>query len=381
MKGRVCARCVMDDSDRDIQFDGDGVCNHCHYYGQVALRYLRTGDGGRAELDAIAAQMRSGGRGSDYDCVIGVSGGVDSTFVAHYVSRVLHLRPLAVHLDNGWDSELAVHNIEKTLKVLGIDLVTHVLDWEEFRDLQRSFLKASVPDAEIPTDHAIAAVLYSTALERGIPYVISGSNVATEGIMPAGWTYGVWDWRYIHAVHDRFGSVPLRTYPHYSLARILWYGRRGKLRTVRLLDYIPYRKTEALELLQSELGWVYYGGKHYESIYTRFFQGSILPRKFGIDKRRAHLSALICSGQMSRDQALCELQVPPYASSDLEEQDREYAIKKLDLTEEEFEAIMAAPVRTSSDFPTSRRQLALLVRLARIGKRLGLLSGRSDVGL
>jgi N-acetyl sugar amidotransferase len=347
----VCTRCVMDTSDPEIRFDEQGVCNHCHGYEALAAREVRTGQTGKEALLRIVDRIKAHGQGKQYDCVMGISGGVDSTYLA-YTAKQLGLRPLAVHMDNGWDSELAVSNIEKVLKTLSIDLYTEVLDWEEFRDLQLAFLKASVSDAEIPTDHAIGASIYRVASERGIRYILSGENVVTEGVLPGSWTYGVWDWKYIRAVHQRFGTVPLRTFPHYSLVDLSYYRAARLLRTFCPLNFLPYVKSEAMRVLQHDLGWKYYGGKHYESIYTRFFQGYILPRKFGIDKRKAHLSTLICSGQITRDAAVTELSCQSY-SPELQRQDHEYVTKKLGLRAEEFAAIMALPIRTHRDFPNS----------------------------
>lgn len=345
----------MDQSDPSIAFDANGVCSHCHRYEATAARVLRTGEEGRRELERQVDRIKAAARGRRYDCVMGVSGGVDSTYVA-YVARQLGLRPLAVHMDNGWDSELAVKNIERVLKHLGIDLYTEVLDWHEFRNLQLSFLKASVSDAEIPTDHAIGAVIYRVATQHGISCILSGSNVVTEGILPGTWTYGIWDFRYIKGVHDRFGTVPLRTFPRYTLPRLFYYTSVRKIRTVRPLNYLPYVKEDVMHVLEHDLGWRYYGGKHYESIYTRFFQGYILPRKFAIDKRKAHLSTLINSGQVTREAAVAEIADNTYGER-LQGEDRDYVIKKLGLSPAEFDAIMALPVRTHADYPNSEARL------------------------
>jgi len=207
-----------------------------------------------------------------YDCIIGVSGGVDSSYVA-YVVRQLGLRPLAVHLDNGWDSELAVSNIKNFLNKLDIDLYTHVLDWEEFKQLQIAFLEASTPDSEVPTDHAIMAVLYKEAAKRNIQYIILGVNTVTEAIHAPRWSYGHNDWRYIKSVNRLFGKIKLKRFPHFSLFNLIYYSIIKRIKIVRILDFVNYKKQEAMRILQDELYWKPYGGKHYESIYTRFFQG------------------------------------------------------------------------------------------------------------
>ena len=255
-----------------------------------------------------------------------------------------------MHLDNGWDSELAVKNIEQTLKRLDIDLYTHVLDWEEFRDLQLSFLKASTPDSEIPSDHAIFALVRQMAKKIGVRYIISGLNVRTESHHVSAWSQGHNDWKYISSIQKQFGTASLKTYPHYDFLTFQHY--RLTQKWIDILNYLDYVKSEAMSIIEQEIGWKYYGGKHYESIYTRFFQGYILPVKFGFDKRRTHLSSLICSGEITREAALAELQGPTYPPA-MQEEDREYVVKKLGLTDEQFEAIMNLPKKTYWDYPSS----------------------------
>ena len=372
---QICVRCIMDTSDPEIRFDDEGVCSHCRNFAELQRRLVPPAE--RAgELARLTDEIKRRGRGHDYDCVIGLSGGVDSTYVAHVVVRQLGLRPLAVHLDNGWNSELAVRNIEQTVRKLNVDLHTHVLDWEEFRDLQVAFLRASVPDGEIPTDHAIGAVLLETAVRRGITTLISGSNIATEGIMPGTWTYGVSDWRYISAVHRRFGKRRLRSFPHYTFLQYGYYLAARGLRSVRLLDYLEYDKACAMETISRELGWRYYGGKHYESIYTRFFQGYLLPRKFGIDKRRAHLSTLINAGQMDRERALELMEEPTYPEAE-QKADLEYVTKKLGLTLAEFDEIMCTPPRSHHDYPNSEARRKRIWWAVDLGKRMRIVPQRN----
>lgn len=350
---RICTRCLMDTSDPNIVFDEQGVCNHCHDHDRLMTQRVLTGEAGSLYLQKLADEMKRAGRGKPYDCLIGVSGGVDSTYVA-YVVKSLGLRPLAVHMDNGWDSELAVKNIEEALKRLNIDLYTEVLDWEEFKDLQVAFLKASTPDSEIPSDHAIWAVLGNMADKLKVKYIVSGFNVRTETHLPRAWSQGHFDWRYIRSVHKRFGHGRLKTFPHIGF--FAYYRRLLTQRRVDILNYIDYDKAEAMKILEKELGWRYYGGKHYESIYTRFYQGYILPVKFGYDKRRCHLSSLICSGELTREAALKELEKPTYSPA-MQEEDREYVVKKLGLTDDEFEGILAAPKKTIWDYPSYTRML------------------------
>ena len=232
---------------------------------------------------------------------------------------------------------------------MGIDLYTHVLDWEEFKDLQVAFLKASTPDSEIPSDHAISALLANMAEKSGVKYIISGANVRTETHLPSAWSQGHLDWKYINSVHRKFGKINLKSFPHQDL--ITLYRRRLSQRTVNILDYLDYKKQSAMQLLQQKLGWKYYGGKHYESIYTRFYQGYILPTKFGYDKRRTHLSSLICSREITREDAFKELDQPTYSPT-MQEEDREYVIKKLGLTDDGFEAIMKADKKSYWDYPS-----------------------------
>lgn len=349
---RICTRCLMDTSDPEIQFDEHGVCNHCHDHDRQVRQRVLKGEAGLSYLAKLTEQIKREGQGKPYDCVMGVSGGVDSTYVAYMAKTKFNLRPLAVHLDNGWDSELAVKNIEETLKRLGIDLYTNVLNWEEFRDLQLAFLKASTPDSEISSDHAIAAVLSDMAEKLKVRYILSGANVQTETHLPRAWSQGHSDWKYIRSVHKLFGRGELRTFPHQNL--LTYYRRLLTLRRVDILDYLDYNKQEAMQLLERELGWKYYGGKHHESIYTRFYQGYILPAKFGYDKRRSHLSSQICSGEITRDAALVELQKPTYAPA-MQEEDREYVAKKLGVSDSEFDAIMNLPRKSFADYPSYGR--------------------------
>lgn len=343
---RQCVQCVMDTTDPGISFDELGICNHCRTWATASAEKVVKAKRGQRELESLATAIRRAGRKKKFDCILGVSGGVDSTYAALVIKK-LELRPLAVHFDNGWNSELANKNIEFMVKKLGFELYTYVVNWEEFRNLQVSFLKASTPDSEIPTDHAVHSLLYLMARKFGIRYIISGENINTETHLPSGWSQGHWDWKYIKSVQKRFGSVPLKTMPHLSLVKLQAYQLYYKW--IDVLNYVDYNKFVAMAVLAKELGWQYYGGKHYESIYTRFYQGFILPRKFGFDKRKSHLSSAICSGQISRAEALRELQTPTYAT-ELQKQDRQYVIKKLKLTDAEFEEIMRAPPKSMFDY-------------------------------
>lgn len=366
-----CKRCVMSSvADPDISFDADGVCSHCQRYDKLRDTRVASPETRDQEFKSLIERIKRDGKGKEYDCLVGVSGGVDSTYVA-YLAKTHGLRPLAVHYDNGWDSELAVKNIELVLTRLNIDLVTFVVDWEEFRDLQLSFLKASVPDGEIPTDHGIDALVWRQASKYGIRYILSGMNFATEAISVPSWAYGHSDWKYIRGVHKKFGSQKLKSFPHFSFAYLFYVNIIRRIRIVSLLNYIDYNKSETKEFLTKELGWMDYGGKHFESIYTRFFQGVILPQKFGIDKRIGHFSDLINAGQISRADAVEGLSTPTYDPS-IQSQDRIYVIKKLGLTVSQFEELMTRPIKTFRDYPNSYSFVQLLRNTINILRRFGL---------
>ena len=359
----VCTRCVMDTSDPDIRVDSAGGCNHCRFAEQVLPTVQWTDAASETALAAIAARIRAAAKGKEYDSIIGLSGGVDSSYTALVAHRI-GLRPLAVHLDNGWDSELAVENIQRIVEHCGFDLYTHVIDWREFRDLQRAFLQASVVDIEMLTDHAILAACVRLAREHGLRYLLSGSNVATEHGLPERWMWPKQDWTNIAAIHEAYGEVPLKTFPHLSTMRWLALRVTRQIRVVPLLDYIPYRRNEASATLIRDVGWREYGGKHHESLFTKFYQGSILPTKFGIDKRRAHLSDRIRNGELTRAEAVEQLKAPLY---DEEERrvESDYVRKKLGYDEAEWAAIMSAPPRSHAEFASDRRIIGPIKAVAR----------------
>lgn len=348
---QICSHCILDTTDDpNIRFDENGVCNHCHFYQVQEKKYILPQEVREKKLAEIVEQMKREGKNKEYDCVMGVSGGVDSTYAA-YITKQLGLRALVIHLDNGWNSELAVKNIENIVQRLNYDLYTHVIDWEEFKDLQLSFLKASVVDIELLTDHAISACLLQEAKKRKIKFIISGVNMATEGVLPSHWTHRKMDLLNIISIHKKFGKIPLKTFPQLSFLDAIYCNNILKIQSVPILNYVPYIKTDAKKKISDELGWRDYGGKHYESIFTRFYQGYILPVKFHIDKRKAHLSSLVCSGQITRTQSLNDMQLPNYDSQLLKE-DKQFVIKKFGLTEKEFEQIMALPIKKHLDYPS-----------------------------
>ena len=346
-----CAISVMDTiADPNISFDEKGICNYYYEYQQKEEWFVPKKDEAATKLAQTIQDIKNAGAGKKYDCITGISGGVDSTYLC-MKAKELGLRPLIVHFDNGWNSELAVKNIEQIIAKLGFDLFTLVVDWNEFKDLQLAYLKASVVDIEALTDHAIAGTLYKIAAENNIRYILSGYNIVTEGVLPSYWVFNKSDNANIKDIHKKYGTRPLKTYPLFGLKERKYFAGVKKIETVNLLNYMPYNKAAVKQIIASELGWRDYGGKHYESVFTRFYQGYILPVKFSIDKRKAHLSNLIFSGQLSKQQVLDELSTPIIDDKQLQE-DYEYVLKKLNLSQQDFENILQEPRREHTDFAT-----------------------------
>jgi N-acetyl sugar amidotransferase len=341
---KQCSKCVLDTTSTKIEFDENGVCNYCHAFEKQMKKFIRIDPVvKKRNLDQTINYIKRVGKGRKYDCILGLSGGVDSTYMA-YLAMKLGLRPMAVHFDNGWNSELAVKNIENIVSKLGLDLKTYVINWQEFKELQLAYLKASVVDIEVPTDQLIFAALHKIARENGIKYILSGANIVTEYGVPFDWAYrNKQDQTNLLNIYRKFGrGLKLTSLPKFDFYNRFIYEKIYGIQTVSLLNYVDYNKEEVKKLIINELSWKDYGGKHYESIFTRFYQGYILPVKFNVDKRKAHLSALICSGQTTKDAALKELNMNSY-TKEIQEDDRKFVIKKLDLTEEEFQEIMKTP--------------------------------------
>jgi N-acetyl sugar amidotransferase len=348
----------MDTADPDIIFDENSFCNHC----TDALKKLKSyplnlnSKEKERELQKIVERIKESGKNKDYDCIVGVSGGVDSSYVLYLVKN-LGLRPLAVHLDNGWNTELSDNNRKKILEKLDIKLHTVTVDWAEFKDLQLSFLKSSTPDLEIPTDHAINAVLNDIALKYKIKYIISGANTITESIGVSKWSYGHHDWRYIKLIQKKFGLKKLKTYAHSTYFKMFYRQVVQKINMIPIINYIPeYNKKKVISLLEKEFGWTNYPTKHGESIYTFFIQSYILPVKFNYDKRKMHLSNLICAGQITRKEALALLKKPLFTESELKEM-KKYVCNKLDITIDEFESFMKLPKKSFYDYPSYETDL------------------------
>lgn len=337
---RQCEVTVMDNiADPDIHFDNEGVCNYVHEY----HKDLRDNVPEFPEpiLSQLIDKIKADGKGKPYDCLTGISGGVDSSFLIHK-AKEWGLRPLIVHFDNGWNAEVAVGNINRIISKTGFELYTLVVDWEEFRDLQLSYIKAGVVDLEVPTDHAIYATWHRLSRKFNIRYVLNGNNFLTESIMPPSWIFNKSDAVNLTSIHKQYGTRKLSTYPIYKPLDQLLYTVFFKVDVVKPLNLLPYNKSKAKEVLKNEFGWVDYGGKHYESFYTKFYQAFILPEKFHIDKRKAHLSNLILSGEITKQQAIEELKVPLYTDNELR-MDKEYFLKKLGLEETFFKQYLSSP--------------------------------------
>jgi N-acetyl sugar amidotransferase len=350
---QICTNCIMDTTDPDIVFDEQGVCNHCHEYKEIEKKLVLKGEEGERKLKEVISLLKVKGKNNKYDCLIGISGGVDSTYLAYFLKKQ-GLRPLAVHFDYGWDSEIAVKNIENLVTKLDIDLYTYVIDWDDFKDLQYAYIKASVIDIDVPADQLIFGALFKVASKNNIKYVISGNNVVTETILPKAWYFQhKFDLANLKAIHKAYGTKKVKNYPSYGKWQQFYYSKIKGIQFIRVLNYIPYIKKDVMKIIQNELGWRDYGGKHYESVFTRFYQGYILPKKFNIDKRKAHLSSLVVSGQMSRNEALEEISKNSY-TEEMQESDKQFFIKKFGFTEEEFENIMNQPVVQHENFPMEK---------------------------
>jgi len=346
-----CTKTVMDNiSDPNITFDENGVCNYYYEYFQEEKKRVVKGKEGERKFKDSIKLVKQTGKGKKYDCILGVSGGVDSTYLA-YIAKQAGLRVLCVHFDNGWNSELAVKNIENIVTKLNFDLETYVINWEEFKDIQLAYFKANVIDIEAITDHAIFGTIYKIAAKYNIKYILSGNNVVTESLLPKYWIFNKADHINIKDIHKHYGTIPLKSFPFFSLKAKHYYQKIKGISSIDLLNYLPYNKDEVKKDIVEKLEWKDYGGKHYESIFTRFYQGYILPNKFGIDKRKAHLSNLICSGQITRNEALKELELPMYNEAQLKI-DKEFALKKLGFSEKEFDNYLNEPRREHAEFKT-----------------------------
>lgn len=360
-----CSNCVMDTSDSKIKFDENGMCDHCHNFYENIKPNWNPGEKSKKTLEKITEQIKHDGKGKKYDCIIGLSGGVDSSYLAYYAVRVLGLKPLLFGCDTGWNLNVAVENIEKITKGLGSPLHTEIVNWDEMKDLQMAFFKSQVPYQDLPQDHVIFASLYNYAAKNGIKYVLTGGNHSTECVRePIEWVYQN-DIRMIKDIYKKFGSRELKTLPMCGMFKAHIYYRYIKgMRVVKLLDFIPYTKAGAISTLQKEFEWEPYANKHFECIFTRFYEGYWLPEKFGYDKRKCHFSSLILTGQLDREEALRILKEPPYDVNQAME-DMEYVSKQLGITRNEFLGLMREPNKTYKDYKNISVFIEWAVRISR----------------
>ena len=354
-----CTRCVMDTTDSKITFDENGVCDHCRNFDTRIKPYWKPQENRFDELEELAKKIRKAGEGHDYDCILGLSGGADSCYLAYIAKEIMHLRPLIVVVDTGWNLNVAVENIERIVKGLDLDMYTEVINWKEMADLQLSFFKASISSQDWPQDHAIFAGLYNYAVKHKIKYVLTGSNNSTEFIRPP------LEWLYMNDldmaldIHKKFGTRPLKTFPTCHILKYkIWYKFRYGMTRVYPLDYVVYDKAKAMELLHEKFGYESYANKHFENVFTRFFEGYYLPKKFGFDTRKNVLSNMILAGTITREEALKILEQPPY-DPEQGELDKAYVAKKMGISTEEFEKIIARPNKTPYDY----KNIAWLMKL------------------
>ncbi|MBP8274261.1 MAG: N-acetyl sugar amidotransferase [Acidobacteria bacterium] len=364
---QICSHCIMDTSDSNITFDSRGWCDYCNNYYNNILPNWHTDARGEAEIMRQVEQVRREGKGKDHDCILGISGGVDSSYLALLAKEKFGLRPLVFHVDAGWNSQQAVNNIEKVVDGLGLDLHTEVIDWLEMKDLQLAFFKSGVPHLDTPQDHCFFAALYNFGAKHGFKYILNGGNYSTECVRePLEWHYHASDLRQLRDIHSKFGTRPLKTYPQADILKYKIYYRYVKgLQVLRPLNYVPYFKEECMQLLVDRLGWQRYAHKHYESRFTRFYEGYWLPTRFGFDKRRAHFSSLVLTKQMTREEAIEKISKPAYDEATVA-QDFEYVATKLDISVDELQALMRAPKKSFRDYKSAMPIIDLGTKVMRL---------------
>jgi N-acetyl sugar amidotransferase len=370
---RICSNCVMDTSDSKITFDSSGVCDHCNTYYKKTLPRWHTDSRGLKEVESLVAKIKRSGRHKDFDCIVGMSGGIDSSYLVYLAKRRFGLRPLVFHVDAGWNSQEAVNNIERLVDKLDLDLYTEVIDWTEMRDLQLAFFKSGVPHIDTPQDHAFFATMYKFAELHNVKYILTGANLSTECIRnPIEWMYYQSDSTQLRDIHQQYGAKPLLSFPITSILRHKIYLPfiRG-IKVVRPLNYLPYIKQDAVKLLEEEFGWQSYPQKHFESRFTRFYEGYWLPMRFGYDTRRVQFSSLIVTGQMTREEALVKLEQPAYDQMTIS-RDFEFIATKLGISVSELEGYFFLPKKTYRDYKSQERiyELGAIVMKA-LGMEIG----------
>ncbi len=367
---QICTNCVMDTSDSKIIFDEEGVCDHCHNFYRNVLPYWHQGENGRAELEKIVEKIKKDGRDREFDCIMGMSGGADSSYMLHVMVKEFGLRPLVFHVDGGWNSQVAVNNINVMVEKLGLDLFTEVINWEEMKAFQLAYIRSGLPNIDVPQDHAFIAVLYNFAEKYKIKYILNGFNFSTESVRnPLEFFYYGTDMAQINDVIRQFCDIPLKTYPFSSILRHKVYLRYiRRIQVVKPLNYIPYVKEEAMKFLEKEYGWQPYPQKHFESRFTKFYEGYWLPRKFGFDSRRVQFSSLILAKQMTREEALAKLETPALSDEEAK-QEFEFVANKLGISVDELQGYFEAPNKSYKDY---RNQETMFVWGAKILNLLGI---------
>lgn len=345
----------MDTSDEQIVFDEQGVCDHCHGFRKDVLPNWHTDALGERMFQEIADKIKIEGKGKPFDCILGMSGGLDSSYLLHLAVVKFGLRPLVFHVDGGWNSDIAVSNIQALVDGLGLDLYTEVINWEEMKDLQLAFFKSGVPHLDVPQDHAFVATLYHFANKHKIKYILNGGNISTECVRnPLDWLYYGTDLRQIRDIHGQFGKRKLSTFPFSGILFHKFYLRYLKgVQVVKPLDFLPYSKKLAIDTLASSYGWRAYPQKHFESRFTRFYEGYWLPTRFGFDTRRVQFSSLILTGQMTRADALAELKKPAYNPATIDEE-FDYIATKLDISSAELRTYLGQPKKSYKDYKNQR---------------------------
>jgi N-acetyl sugar amidotransferase len=355
MNIQICSNCIMDSTDSVITFDDRGFCDHCTTFYSDILPVWNNGRDRKSQLNTILSQVKKVNKGQEFDCIMGMSGGIDSSYLLYSMVKDYGLRPLVFHVDAGWNSQIAVNNIERLVDGLNLDLYTEVINWEEIKDLQLAFFKSGVPQIDVPQDHAFFATMYKFASRNNIKYILTGGNYSTECVRnPLEWMYYQSDSTQLHDIHDKYGTTPLKTFP---VTNILWHKFylpyiKG-IKLIRPLDYIPYNKDKAMNQLVDKFGYQKYPQKHFESRFTRFYESYWLPKRFGYDTRKVQYSSLILTGQMTRKKALEMINNPSYDEETIH-QEFEYVSNKLGISENELQSYMDAPKKTYKDYKSQK---------------------------